>query len=380
MSERIFSNARLILGDEIVTGALVVRNGVIDRIDVGSTSVPSAKDLKGDYLLPGLVELHTDALEGHMSPRPGADWPGISAVIAHDNQLAASGITTVFDAIAVGAIFDDSVRLQHLERMVESLGHARRDSLLRADHLLHLRCEITYRDLPNLFDGFVPNPMVKLVSVMDHTPGQRQFVDERNYRIYYQKKFRIDGPDMDAFIAKRKEEQSIYGDKHRRYVVAACRAAGITLASHDDATAMHVDEAVADGIRIAEFPTTVEAAKASHEHGIGVMMGGPNLVRGGSHSGNVSARELAEKGYLDIISSDYAPTSLLHGAFLLAETVEGYALPDAIRTVTKTPAESVGLADRGEIAIGKRADLIRVAPTPHHPLVRGVWREGRRVA
>ncbi len=380
MTEKLLKNARLILADSVLEGAVLIRDGAIADISDGAVAMPGGEDLDGDYVLPGLVELHTDALEAHMSPRPGADWPGVSAVIAHDNQLAASGITTVLDALAVGAIFEDSMRIQHLERMIDSIATARQEGLLRADHMLHLRCELTYRDLPELVEGFIDHPIVRMVSLMDHTPGQRQFVDEGTYRLYYQKKFSMEGSMMDDFIAKRKAEQVEFGDKHRRIVVEASRDRGITLASHDDATAAHVSEAVADGVRIAEFPTTVEAAKASHGNGISVMMGGPNVVRGGSHSGNVSARELAEKGYLDIISSDYVPTSLLHSAFLLAEKIEGMDLPKAVQTVTKTPAEGVGLTDRGEIAVGKRADLIRVEYTPHHPLVRGAWREGRRVA
>ncbi|HCK18352.1 MAG TPA: phosphonate metabolism protein PhnM, partial [Thalassospira sp.] len=157
-------------------------------------------------------------------------------------------------------------------------------------------------------------------------------------------------------------------------------AKGLALASHDDATEAHVAEAVADKMTVAEFPTTLEAAKASHEGGLGVMMGGPNLVRGGSHSGNVAAGDLAKQGYLDIISSDYVPHSLLHGAMKLFDEFEGYDLPRAIRTVSLNPATQVGLDDRGEIALGKRGDLIRVHHSPHHPIVRGVWREGLRVS
>ena len=131
---------------------------------------------------------------------------------------------------------------------------------------------------------------------------------------------------------------------------------------------------------IAEFPTTVAAAQASHDGGLKVLMGGPNLVRGGSHSGNVSAIELAKHGVLDIVSSDYVPNSLLHAACLLFDDLDDWDLPRAVRAVTKSPAEAAGLDDRGEIALGRRADLLRVRHTPHHPLIKGVWREGQRIA
>ena len=152
------------------------------------------------------------------------------------------------------------------------------------------------------------------------------------------------------------------------------------LASHDDATIAHVDEAIEQGIRVAEFPTTEEAARASKDAGLGVLMGAPNVMRGGSHSGNVSARTLAAGGLLDILSSDYIPFSLIQSAFFLGEAVEAISLPQAVAMVSKNPAEAVGLDDRGVIEAGRRADLVRVRVDDHIPVVRTVWREGRRVA
>lgn len=380
MMEQVFANAQVVLADEVITGSVLVRDGLIAAIDTGTDASPGAFDFEGDLLIPGLVELHTDGLEGHLQPRPGAHWPALAAVVAHDNQLAAAGITTVLDAIALGALVDTSVRIKRLTEMVDSLAEARRAGILRADHLLHLRCEVSYEQLPEIFDKLVDHEMMRLASIMDHTPGQRQFVDEHHYKVYYQGKFKLSDTEMDAFIKDRREDQARFGERHRRYIVDQCRARGISLASHDDATAEHVNEALSDGVTIAEFPTTVAAAKASHENGIKVMMGAPNVVRGGSHSGNVSARDLASHGYLDIVSSDYVPSSLLHASILLSEHVEGIDLPTAIRAVTKNPADSAGLGDRGEITVGRLGDIVRVHASPHHPVVRGVWRAGQRVA
>lgn len=380
MIDRILTNAKIVRADEVIHGTVVIDGGQITEIDTGVTSLPGARDLEGDLLIPGLVELHTDNLEKHMTPRPKTEWPATAALIAHDSQLAVSGITTVFDAIAVGAIFDSSTRVKRLKEMVAAIEVGVRDDLLRADHLIHLRCEITFPDLPCLLDPIIENPLVQLMSIMDHTPGQRQFVCEDHYRVYYQVKFGLTDTEMDDFIARRKIDQSRYGKTQRDYVVSRAHDLGLSLASHDDATEFHVEEAVRDGMSIAEFPTTVKAAKASHHNGLNVMMGGPNLVRGGSHSGNVSARELADVGVLDIVSSDYVPNSMLHAAFLLFDQVDTYDLPRAIRTVTQAPAHSAGLHDRGEIEIGKRADFVRVRHTSDHPLIRGVWRQGIRIA
>ena len=155
---------------------------------------------------------------------------------------------------------------------------------------------------------------------------------------------------------------------------------GPTVASHDDATLAHVEEAKGFGVRLAEFPTSVEAARASHDAGMAVLMGAPNVVRGKSHSGNIAARDLAQQGVLDVLSSDYVPFSLIYAPFILADSAIGISLPQAIRMVTATPAGAVGLDDRGSITVGKRADLLRVRRNTGVPVVRSVWREGRRVA
>ena len=379
MTDSLFTNAKIVLHNEIVHGTIAVRDGLIVDVSGRQSSVPEAEDLDGDYLMPGLIELHTDNLEGHMSPRPKTDWPATAALLAHDGQLASAGITTVFDALAVGALMTDGVRTRHLNDMMTAIKSAKEKRLTRAEHLIHLRCEISFPELPELIDGMIENDLVKLVSVMDHTPGQRQFVDEAKYRVYYQGKHSLSDAQMDDFITSRKANQEIHSTKNRRYVVDRAAALGLGIASHDDATPAHVQEAIDDGMTIAEFPTTIAAAKASHDAGLAVLMGGPNIVRGGSHSGNVSALELAEQGVLDIISSDYVPNSLLHSAFLVHEKLSDWDLPRAIATVTRTPAEAAGLQDRGEIAIGKRADMLRVRHAHDHPLVRGVWRQGQRI-
>ena len=380
MTETILTNANIVLAEEIVAGTIQVKDGRIADVATRSSTLPRAEDMGGDYLMPGLVELHTDNLEKHMAPRPKTDWPATAALLAHDGQLAAAGITTVFDALSLGALLEEGVRIRRLKEMIEAIAEARDHDLTRAEHLLHLRCEISYPGLPKIVEEMIDNPMVKLVSVMDHTPGQRQFVREETYRVYYQGKHGLSDAEMDAFIHDRKADQVAYSAKHRRYIVTRAQELGLGLASHDDATPAHVQEAIADGMTIAEFPTTVAAAQASHDGGLKVLMGGPNLVRGGSHSGNVSAIELAKHGVLDIVSSDYVPNSLLHAAFLLFDDLDDWDLPRAVRAVTKSPAEAAGLDDRGEIALGRRADLLRVRHTPHHPLIKGVWREGQRIA
>jgi len=372
-------NGRIVLADRVITGSVTLRGEQIAAIDEGSSSAFDAIDLQGDYLVPGLVELHTDNLEKHVTPRPGARWPALAAVVGHDAQIAAAGITTVFDALAVGESSTGGDRLDTLHSMVDSIVEARRLGMLRADHLLHLRCEISHASCLPLFRSFLGNPLVRMVSVMDHTPGQRQFTKLEKYREYYSKKFAFSDEQFDAFVKLQLGNRAQYGDENRRSIVDLAHAEKLTLASHDDATDDHVEEAIADGMVIAEFPTTLDAARRSRAHGMAVLMGAPNVVRGGSHSGNISAVALAEAGLLDILSSDYVPGALLHGAFILANASVGLTLPQAIATVTDTPARSVGLADRGRIEPGLKADLVRVKVVGDLPLVRTVWRAGERV-
>jgi alpha-D-ribose 1-methylphosphonate 5-triphosphate diphosphatase len=379
-ADLVVTNARIIgRKDEIAGGSLQVRDGVIADIGTGPSVLSSAEDFGGDYLLPGLVELHTDNLEKHFAPRPGVRWPAKLAVINHDAQVAAAGITTVMDAVAVGDVREGSVRLAILRDMIAAIEEAQKGGMLRAEHLLHLRCEISFRDLMDLIEPMSGLSWLKLVSIMDHTPGQRQFVNPEKYRQYYQGKFGLTDDEMDRFMNEQIANAQAWGAQNRRKVVALCHAKGLPLASHDDATADHVAEAAADKMVVAEFPTTHEAAKLSRQHGMKVMMGGPNVVRGGSHSGNISARSLAEAGELDIISSDYVPSSMLQSVFLLPEQLPGISLPQAVAMASSNPADAVGLTDRGALEIGKRADMLRISLIDNTPVVRAVWRSGKRV-
>jgi alpha-D-ribose 1-methylphosphonate 5-triphosphate diphosphatase len=379
MSETIFTNARVVTRDEEFRGTVTVRDGRIAAVEPGDSTVPGAVDLEGDYLVPGLVELHTDNLEKHFAPRPGVRWPSRAAVMAHDAQVVAAGITTVFDALALGDVFYGSSRIEGLEEMHGGIRRARDTGLLKADHLLHLRCELSFAQVLELFERLMDGPLVRLVSIMDHTPGQRQFVDVEKYRFYYMKKYGMANDEFEHFLASRREAQAKYSVVHRRAILERAKARGFVLASHDDATAAHVTESADDGMTIAEFPTTLEAARLSRERGLAVLLGAPNVVLGGSQSGNIAARDLAAAGLLDIVSSDYVPMSLMQAPFALAQAGIGLDLPAAIRLASHNPARVMGLDDRGEIAPGRRADLARVSVVEDMPVVRSVWREGTRV-
>lgn len=379
--DAVIANARIVLADRVIEqGWIALADGKIAEIGEGSAPA-GAEDAGGDLVTPGLIELHTDHLEAHYVPRPKVFWDPIAAVISYDGQLATSGITTVLDSLRVwredGAEEVDG----RAGILAKAITAARDENLLRADHFLHLRCEIPMPSVVEEAKELIGRPDIRLMSLMDHTPGQRQFRDEVKLRDYYRGKGAgMTDAQLDELFAKRFAYQQAYAANNMREIVALAHEYRIPLASHDDTTDENVVDAVRDGVAVAEFPTTMEAARGLKEAGIDILMGAPNVVRGGSHSGNIAAVDLAREGLLDILSSDYIPSSLLMAALQLPVVAPAIDLPSAIRTVTKAPAEAVGLTDRGEIAVGKRADLIRVHVAGNVPVVRSVWREGHRVA
>ncbi|HTM79436.1 MAG TPA: alpha-D-ribose 1-methylphosphonate 5-triphosphate diphosphatase [Devosia sp.] len=374
----VFRNAKMVLADRVIEGSIKLEDGLIAAIDSGATQ--TGVDFEGDYLIPGLVELHTDHLENHYRPRPGVFWNPMAALHAHDVQIAGSGITTVFDAVRIGSDFDVPEMKVHAEALVQAICTAREDERLRIDHFIHLRCELPSHDVLDHFEAFAPLDVTRLASVMDHTPGQRQFQSIETYKLFYKKQMGHSDAGADQYIADRLAEQARFSGPHRKAITQRARELGLALASHDDATLAQVEESIADGVSIAEFPTTLEAAAAAHDAGLAILMGAPNVVRGKSHSGNISATDLVRVGMMDVLSSDYVPFALLQAAFLLPERVPELGLPKALAMVTANPAQAAGLNDRGEIAVGKRADLVRVQVIRGAPVVREVWRQGKRVS
>lgn len=375
----IFSNARICLPDEVVHGSLVIDGGAIAALDSGNARRLDAVDCEGDFLIPGLVELHTDNLEKHFSPRVGVEWDPVMAAMAHDVQLAGAGITTVYDSLVLGAAPGWEMRDSWLRPMLGGLAEARVAGMLRIDHRLHLRCEVTHPDIARMLESMLDEPGLGLISLMDHAPGDRQSPDVDAYKARYRAAFGMDEARVLEHVTALMEGSRRYGPDNRRRLAAIASARGLKVASHDDASVEHIAEAAELGCVLSEFPTTLAAAAAARRSGMHVLMGAPNLIRGSSHSGNVAAGTLAEAGLLDVLSSDYVPAALLQGAIRLTREPFERPLPEAVASVTAVPAEAAGLADRGAIAIGRRADLVRLRIVGDRPVVRSVMVAGERV-
>jgi alpha-D-ribose 1-methylphosphonate 5-triphosphate diphosphatase len=379
MTDLILANAHVVLPSEMIHGHIRLKDGMIADIGTGATPT-GAMDCQGDMILPGLIELHTDNLERHIEPRPKVQFPHAGAILAHDGELASTGITTVFDALRVGSIISKAKASygEYARLLADEILAMRAQNALRISHLLHLRAEVCSETLIQELAKFGPDDGIGIVSLMDHTPGQRQFRDLTQLRHYVRGKHGLSEDEFLAHVDSQRGLSAQYGAAHEAAAVSESRRFGATLASHDDTTSDQVATSARHGATFAEFPTTVEAAQACRDHGIAVMMGAPNLIRGGSHSGNVAAKTLAEADLLDILSSDYVPSALLTAALMLGDLWGDMAR--GVATVTQAPAKATGLTDRGRLQPGLRGDVIRVARLGQAAAVRGVWVAGHRVA
>ncbi len=375
--ETILTNACLVLPEETFSGTIVLHGSVITDIQAGPARSPSAIDMMGDTVIPGVVDLHTDNLERQVQPRSLARWPSRSAMVAHDAQCAAAGVTTVLDALCLGDLGFDKERIKTFQDGVVDLDALTHAGLLKADHFLHLRCEVPALDMLALLDPVADHPLVRMISLMDHSPGVGQYANMDSYR-----KLRRQGGLDEATVERRIQEMQAqrarWRDPNRRALLDRVRGTPIALASHDDRTEDEIAENAADGIRISEFPVTMAAAVAAKRAGMQVIAGAPNIVRGGSHSGNVAAAELVRAAAVDAFASDYVPPSLVEAAFQCARE-EGISLSGAVKMISCHPAQMSGLPDRGRLEIGLRADVVRVHLHGTLPIVRQVWRAGERV-
>jgi len=378
MTELILTNAALVLRDEVRTGSVVLRDGVIAEVQPGRSHALSAVDLDGDYLMPGVVDVHTDNLERQVQPRHSARWPSRSAMLAHDTQCAAAGVTTVLDALCVGDLGFDTERIKTFQDAVVDLDALAHTGLFKSDHYLHLRLEMPAPDVMALFDPVADHPLVRMVSLMDHSPGVGQYANLERYR-ELRRKGGMNDAQIEQRIAHLTEQRNRYRTPNRKALLKRVAGLDLPLASHDDRIVEEIEENVADGIDISEFPVTLEAAQAARARGMQVIAGAPNIVRGGSHSGNVRVADLVDVGAVDAFASDYVPPSLIEAAFQCARD-SAITVPDAVALITDHPARMTHLSDRGRIETGLRADLVRVRVHDGLPVVRQVWRAGERVA
>jgi len=370
------THARIVLSDSIIEdGAVLIEDGKIAAINPEQVSDAKTLDLKGKTLMPGMIDLHCDALEKEVEPRPNVHFPLDFACAQADKRNASAGITTVYHALSF-AHEELGVRSNDFAAEIARAVHDWQPHGL-IDNRVHCRYEITDETgLPVLKQLLADNAM-HLISMMDHTPGQGQFKDMAAYRNYLTRTYKKTADEVEV-ILERKLEAATGAFARMQELAFAAHAAGISVASHDDDSTERVETMSSIGADISEFPISLEAAQAAKAAGMSTIFGAPNILRGKSQSGSMKAIEAIHEGVAECLCADYSPASLIVSVFRIPE-VSDLDLPAAIRLVTRNPAKAARLDDRGEIVVGKRADLIAVGMPAGLPQVTDVWSKGASV-
>jgi alpha-D-ribose 1-methylphosphonate 5-triphosphate diphosphatase len=358
MNRLYLSGARVVLLDTVLEDATVlIEDGIIAAINPASGNVAQTIDLRGKTLIPGMIDLHCDALEKEVEPRPNVHFPLDFACAQADKRNASAGVTTVFHALSF-ASEELGVRNATFAAQVARAIHAWNPHGL-IDNRVHCRYEVTDPTAPEILLELMAAGEMHLLSVMDHSPGQGQFKDIAAFRDYLARTYKKSEAELDTLV-RNKLVQAEGAMTRIRLLIAAAKARGIRIASHDDDTPEKVETLHALGVGISEFPLNLESARAARERGMSTIFGAPNILRGKSQSGAIRALDAVQAGVADCLCADYHPATLIVAVFRLPE-LAGISLADAVRLVSANPARAAGLTDRGEIAVGKRADLVSVA-------------------
>ncbi len=365
------SSDRVLVADKIIPANIVIEHGTIASID--SYAPESATfDASGKFITPGFVDLHCDALEKEIEPRPHASFESLFALKQMDKRLAMAGVTTMYHAIG----FEDNIaKNRSVESAISQLEIIKtaNDSLL-VDNKIHARFEISMSEAIAPIQEAITNNYVDLLSLMDHSPGQGQFKSLESFKKFYGAYYGLDDTGIAAVIEKKqnKDEDKI------NVLIAFAREHNITLLSHDDDSTIKLDSLLKMGVRISEFPLTVEVAEYAKQNGITTGMGAPNIVRGGSQSGNIAAIDLVKRDLCGYLCSDYHPASLLQSMYTIEQSIDT-DLAHIFPMITSTPATYAGLTDRGSIATGKLADLVVIDDASLYPQVMMTIKEGKVV-
>jgi len=366
-------NARIVLADSIIDNAcLLIENGNIIAINPVRMVADEIIDLQGKVLMPGMIDLHCDALEKEVEPRPGVHFPLDFACSQADKRNAAAGITTIYHALSF-AHEELGVRNNNFAAQIARAIHVWNPFGL-VDNRVHCRYEITDETGLPILKKLIEDKAMHLISMMDHTPGQGQFKDMAAYSNYLTRTYKKTTDEIEV-ILERKLEAATGAFARMEELAYAAHAAGISVASHDDDSIERVETMNSIGADISEFPITLEAAQAAKASGMYTVFGAPNILRGKSQSGSMKAIEAIHEGVADCLCADYSPASLIVAIFKIPE-LSNLDLAAAIRLVTKNPAKAARLEDRGEIAVGKRADLIAIDMPAGLPQVSQVWSKG----
>jgi alpha-D-ribose 1-methylphosphonate 5-triphosphate diphosphatase len=373
-------NAGLVLPDKLLeNGWLLIEDGRIAalgeaRAKPETAGIANLLDAGGSFLLPGLIDLHCDGIERLVEPRPGVHFELPVALAEVDHRLAACGITTEFHAIALDDNEFGTRSIDFARELAQALVE-KPANLVR--HEFHARFEITSAAGFEVICAMIQQREVRLVSLMDHSPGQGQYTNEQTYRDYVKRTYQRTDSQIDQMLQNKRLQLSKAWERIE-VVTRLAREAGLAIATHDDDTPAKVEQWPGLGVTMAEFPTTIAAARRAHELGLAVCMGAPNVLRGKSSGGNLSGLEAVRQGICDVLCADYYPAAMLAATFKLVN-LRILPLPEAVRLVTLNPARAVGLdKERGSLEAGKTADLVQLSLNHFHlPKIERLFVAGR---
>lgn len=373
MTPILLTHARVVFPTEVRENvAILVEGDTIAGIDPDSAAGAKEIDLRGLTLMPGLIDLHCDAIEKEVEPRPGVHFPLDFACAQVDRRNAVAGITTVYHALSFAnhelGVRSNAFAADVARAICNWQAHA------LVDNRVHARYEVTDETAPPVLTELLQMGHAHLVSFMDHSPGQGQFRDVEAYRAYLAKTYKTDESQINDILAQK--AKAAQGAMLRMEQLAQlAHECGVSIASHDDDSPDKVATVKALGVRVSEFPVNLETALAARAQGLATLFGAPNILRGRSQSGNMRALDAVLAGVADCLCGDYSPAALLPSVMRLPD-LAGISLAEAVALVTRNPAQAAGLHDRGEVAIGKRADLIAVGAVGGVPQVQRLWSGG----
>lgn len=368
------THARVVLPDDILNDvALIIEDGIISAIDPQSTAADEIIDLDGKLLMPGMIDLHCDALEKEVEPRPNVHFPLDFACAQADKRNAAAGITTVYHALSF-ANDELGVRNNEFAAQIARAVHEWQPHGL-VDNRVHCRYEITDESGLAILKELLQEQSMHLISMMDHTPGQGQFKDMAAYQDYLTRTYKKTADEV-TVIVERKLEAATGAFQRMVELADAAHSAEISVASHDDDSIERISTMSDIGADISEFPINLEAALAAKEAGMSTIFGAPNILRGKSQSGSMKAIDAIHHQVADCLCADYAPATLIVAVIRISEFTD-LNLPEALRLVTANPAKAAKLSDRGTIEVGKRADLIAMSEPGGLPQITDVWVHGK---
>ncbi len=372
-------NARVVTPFEVLKDATVtIADSLISSISQGKAA-PSSNciDAKGQYLLPGFIDLHCDAIEKGIEPRPRTFFPADIALFELDKNLAGCGVTTMYHSLSFA---DQEIGIRANQMAASVLRKVNEmQSNFRVKTKVHTRFEITDKSAVPILKELIAEDQVSLFSFMDHSPGQGQFKTIASFKKYYGPVYKKSEMELNEIIEKKLQARQESSQQHIEELLNLCRDKQIAIASHDDDSPEKISWLKKQNIGLSEFPVNMETARAASKQGVQTLLGSPNVFRGASQSKNLNAREAIANGYGDILCSDYAPMTLIHAVFTLV-SLGLKSLPDAIRMTSLNPAQAVGIDQQtGSIEVGKAADLMLVGNGGHFPRIQRTLVNGREV-